>query len=132
MIHLLACQLQHRRRRLSTFFFGDHNISSNDELVIRLRAFRAIAAGPHKAFNKHDGSAVGALYVANAVHVTPVGTFSGREAIEGHMTNLFQPHNPSDRITKVSYVYFPRDSRDHAEKLSAVRDQRKSGKSSLQ
>jgi len=72
-----------------------------------LRAFRAIAAGPqiveqleainlkfNKAFNKHDGSAVGALYVANAVHVTPVGTFSGREGIEGHMTNLFQRHNP--------------------------------------
>ena len=48
---------------------------------------------------------MGALYIANAAQVTPVGTFSGREAIEGYVTDLFQRHNPSDRITKISYVY---------------------------
>jgi hypothetical protein len=31
--------------------------------------------------------------------------FSGREAIEGYITDLFQRHNPSERITKMSYVY---------------------------
>jgi ketosteroid isomerase-like protein len=80
--------------------------------------FRAIAASPQivqqleainlkfdEAFNKHDATAVGALYIANAAQVTPVGTFSGREAIEGYVTDLFQRHNPSDRITKISYVY---------------------------
>ena len=80
--------------------------------------FRAIAASPQivqqleaislkfdEAFNKHDATAVGALYTANAVQVTPVGTFSGRDAIEGYITDLFQRHNPTDRITKISYVY---------------------------
>ena len=32
------------------------------------------------AFNKHDATAVGALYTANAVQTTPAGSFSGREA----------------------------------------------------
>jgi ketosteroid isomerase-like protein len=80
--------------------------------------FRAIAASPQigqqleainlkfdEAFNKHDATALGALYIANAAQVTPVGTFSGREAIEGYVTDLFQRHNPSDRVTKISYVY---------------------------
>ena len=80
--------------------------------------FRAIAAGPQliqrleainlkfdEAFNKHDATAVGPLYIPNAVQVTPVGSFSGREAIEGYVTDLFQRHNPTDRVTKISYVY---------------------------
>jgi uncharacterized protein (TIGR02246 family) len=80
--------------------------------------FRAIAASPQivqqleainlqfdEAFNKHDATAVGELYIRNAVQVTPGGPFSGREAIEGYITDLFQRHNPSDRITKISYVY---------------------------
>src|SRR5690349_15840082 len=80
--------------------------------------FRAIAAGPQliqqleainlkfdEAFNKHDATAVGALYIPNAVQVTPVGSFSGREAIEGYVTDLFQRHNPTDRVTKISCVY---------------------------
>jgi ketosteroid isomerase-like protein len=80
--------------------------------------FRAVAASPgivqqleavnlkfDEAFNKHDASAVGALYIANAVQVTPGGTFAGREAIEGYISDLFQRHSPTDRITKISYVY---------------------------
>ena len=75
--------------------------------------FRAIAASPQivqqleainlkfdEAFNKHDATAVGARYIPKAVQVTPGGSFSGREAIEGYMTDLFQRHNPTDRITK--------------------------------
>ena len=58
-----------------------------------------------EAFNKHDAAAVGELYTANAVQTTPGGSFSGREAIEGYITDLFQRHNPSDRVTKMSYVY---------------------------
>src|SRR5271157_2683690 len=80
--------------------------------------FRPILAGPQlvqqveainlkfdEAFNKHDVAAVGALYTANAVQVTPQGSFSGREAIEGYITDLFQRHQPVDRITKMTYVY---------------------------
>jgi uncharacterized protein (TIGR02246 family) len=58
-----------------------------------------------EAFNKHDAAAVGTLYIANAVQVTPGGSFSGREAIEGYMSDLFQRHNPADRVTKMTYVY---------------------------
>jgi ketosteroid isomerase-like protein len=80
--------------------------------------FQPIPAGPalvqqleainlkfDEAFNKHDATALGALYIANAAQVTPIGTFSGREAIEGYVTDLFQRHNPSDRVTKMNYVY---------------------------
>jgi ketosteroid isomerase-like protein len=80
--------------------------------------FRAIAASPQlvqqleainlkfdEACNKHDATAVGALYIAKAVQVTPVGTFSGREAIEKYFTDLWARFNDSDRVTKMSYVY---------------------------
>jgi hypothetical protein len=30
---------------------------------------------------------------------------NSREAIEGYITDLFRGHNPSDRVTKKSYVY---------------------------
>jgi ketosteroid isomerase-like protein len=58
-----------------------------------------------EAFNKHDAAAVGELYTANAVQTTPGGSFSGREAIEGYITDLFQRHNPTGRVTKMTYVY---------------------------
>ena len=58
-----------------------------------------------EAFNKHDAAAVAALYTATAVQTTPGGSFSGREAIQGYITDLFQRHNPTDRVTKMSYVY---------------------------
>ena len=58
-----------------------------------------------EAFNKHDAAAVAALYTANAVQTTPGGSFSGREAIQGYITDLFQRHNPTDRVTKMSYIY---------------------------
>jgi ketosteroid isomerase-like protein len=80
--------------------------------------FNPILAGPQlvqqieainqkfdETFNKHDATAVGALYTANAVQSTPQGSFSGREAIEGYIADLFQRHNPTDRVTKMSYVY---------------------------
>jgi hypothetical protein len=64
--------------------------------------YRAVAAAPQivqqleavnlqfdEAFNKHDATAVGALYIKNAAQVTPIGTFSGREAIEGYIADLF-------------------------------------------
>src|SRR6516225_1452397 len=41
-----------------------------------------------EAFNKHDAAAVGELYTANAVQTTPQGSFSGREAIKGYITDL--------------------------------------------
>src|ERR1700730_5427333 len=42
-----------------------------------------------EAFNKHDASAVAAFYTSNAIQATPVGVFSGREAIEKYFTELF-------------------------------------------
>ena len=45
------------------------------------------------------------LYTASAVQSTPQRSFSGREAIEGYMTDLFQRHNPTEQVTKMTYVY---------------------------
>ena len=58
-----------------------------------------------EAFNKHDAAAVAALYTATAVQTTPGGSFSGREAMQGYIADLFQRHHPTDRVTKMSYVY---------------------------
>jgi uncharacterized protein (TIGR02246 family) len=93
-------------------------IFGQDKEDVKPFPFTPIPAGPalvqqieaidqkfDEAFNKHDAAAVGALYIANAVQVTPAGSFSGREAIEGYMTDLFQRHNPTDRVTKMSNIY---------------------------
>jgi uncharacterized protein (TIGR02246 family) len=80
--------------------------------------FRAIAASPQiaqqleainrqfeEAFNKHDVAAVAALFTEKATIVTPLGVFSGRDGIEKYFTDVFQRYNPSDLLTKLSYVY---------------------------
>ena len=93
-------------------------IFAQDKEDVKPFPFTPIPAGPQlvqqieainqkfdEAFNKHDAAAVGALYTANAVQTTPQGSFSGREAIQGYITDLFQRHHPTDRVTKMSYVY---------------------------
>jgi uncharacterized protein (TIGR02246 family) len=93
-------------------------IFAEEKQDVQTFPFNPIPAGPplvqqieainqkfDEAFNKHDAAAVSALYTANAVQSTPQGSFSGREAIEGYMTDLFQRHNPTDRVTKMTYVY---------------------------
>ena len=77
-------------------------IPAGPQLVLQIEA---INQKFDQAFNNHDAAAVGALYTANAVQMTPGGSFSGREAIVGYIADLFQRHNPSDRITKMTYVY---------------------------
>ena len=80
--------------------------------------YRAIPANPQlvqqldvinrqldEAFNKHDAVAVAALFTANATLVAPLGTFSGRDGIEKYFTDVFHRFNPSDLLTKLSYVY---------------------------
>jgi ketosteroid isomerase-like protein len=82
--------------------FPFHAIAASPQVVQQLEA---INLKFDEACNKHDAAAIGALYIANAVQVTPVGTFSGREAIEKYFTDLFERGNDSDRVTKMSYVY---------------------------
>ena len=82
--------------------FPFHAVTASPQLVKHLEA---INLKFDEACNKHDAAAIGALYIAKAVQVTPVGTFSGREAIEKHFTDLFARFNDSDRVTKMSYVY---------------------------
>jgi ketosteroid isomerase-like protein len=80
--------------------------------------YRAILASPQlaqqldvinrqldEAFNKHDAVAVAALFTTNATLVAPLGIFSGRDGIEKYFTDVFQRFNPSDQLTKISYVY---------------------------
>jgi ketosteroid isomerase-like protein len=80
--------------------------------------YRAILASPQlaqqldvinrqldEAFNKHDAVAAAALFTTNATLVAPLGIFSRRDGIEKHFTDVFQRFNPSDQLTKISYVY---------------------------
>ena len=93
-------------------------VFAQDKEDVKPFPFPPIPAGPQlvqqieainqkfdEAFNKHDAAAVAALYSANAVQTTPGASFSGREAIQGYITDLFQRHNPTDRVTKLSYIY---------------------------
>src|ERR1700753_1880973 len=80
------------KQDVQTFPFNP--IPASPQLVQQIEA---INQKFDETFNKHDATAVGALYTASAVQSTPQGSFSGREAIEGYMTDLFQRHNPTDR-----------------------------------
>jgi hypothetical protein len=63
------------KKEINPFPFSP--ISASPQIVQQLEA---INLKFDEAFNKHDAAAVGALYTANAVQVTPVGVFSGRKA----------------------------------------------------
>src|SRR6201982_3621883 len=80
------------KQNVQTFPFSP--IPAGPQLVQQIEA---INQRFDESFNKHDAAAVGELYTSNAVQTTPQGSFSGREAIEGYITDLFQRHNPSDR-----------------------------------
>lgn len=80
--------------------------------------FQPIPAGPalvqkleaineefDEAFNRHDASAVAAFYTANAILSSPLGVASGLPEIEKYFTNLFERFSPTDRSTKMNYVY---------------------------
>jgi ketosteroid isomerase-like protein len=58
-----------------------------------------------EAFNKHDAVAVAALFTTNATLVAPLGIVSGRDGVEKYFADVFQRVNPSDQLTKISYVY---------------------------
>jgi ketosteroid isomerase-like protein len=58
-----------------------------------------------EAFNKHDASAVAAFYTTNAILSSPLGVASGPSEIEKYFTNLFERFSPTDRSTKMNYVY---------------------------
>jgi uncharacterized protein (TIGR02246 family) len=88
------------KEEANPFLFGA--IQAKSEIVQKLEA---INEKIDEAINKRDAAAVAAFYTANAIQVTPVGVLSGREAIEKYVTDLFQRFNPSNRFTKISYVY---------------------------
>jgi hypothetical protein len=71
--------------------FPFHAISASPQIAQQLEA---VNLQFDEAFNKHDATAMGALYIKTAAQVTPIGTFSGREAIQGYFTDLFQRLNP--------------------------------------
>jgi ketosteroid isomerase-like protein len=58
-----------------------------------------------EACNKHDREALEALFTANAIHVSPHGTFIGRDAIGKYYADLFHSRNLAGRVTKINYVY---------------------------
>ncbi|MGA8656379.1 MAG: DUF4440 domain-containing protein [Chthoniobacterales bacterium] len=70
-----------------------------------VQQIEAINSQFDEAINKHDAVAAAALFTANATLVLPEGVISGRDSIAKHYTDWFQRWNPSDQITKLSYVY---------------------------
>ena len=58
-----------------------------------------------EACNKHDREALEALFTTNATHVSPEGTFIGRDVIGKFYGDLFHRRNLSGRVTKINYVY---------------------------
>ena len=88
------------KEEANPFPFGA--IQAKPEIVQQLEA---INEKWDEAFNKHDAAAVAAFYTANAILVTPQGVFSGRDGVAKFLTDVFQRYNPSDQITKLSYVY---------------------------
>jgi hypothetical protein len=76
--------------------------------------FTPIPAGPqlvqqieaiNRKFDEAIDKHVAAFFTANGTLVTPQGIFSGRDSIAKYFTDDFQRWNPSDQITKLSYVY---------------------------
>src|SRR5258708_5237201 len=53
-----------------------------------------------EAFNNGDAVALAALYTEDAVLVTDIGPFYGREAIEKYYANLFKQFHFSNHISK--------------------------------
>ena len=70
-----------------------------------VQQLEVINAEMDEAFNKHDATAVAAFYTTNAVLSATFGVASGLPEIEKYFTNLFQRFSPTDRSTKMNYVY---------------------------
>jgi ketosteroid isomerase-like protein len=58
-----------------------------------------------EAFNKHDAAAIAALYMEDAVLLTPHEVFSGREAIEKYFKSVLEGSSYSDHISKLDQVH---------------------------
>jgi ketosteroid isomerase-like protein len=65
----------------------------------------AIDAKFDEAFNKHDATAIAALYMEDAVLLTQHEVFSGREAIEKYFKSVLEGSSYSDHISKLDQVY---------------------------
>jgi ketosteroid isomerase-like protein len=77
-------------------------IQANPQIVQQLEA---IDAKSDEAFNKNDATAVAAFFTENAIVSSPLGIFSGRQAIEKYFTDVFQRFHLTDHVNKISYVY---------------------------
>jgi ketosteroid isomerase-like protein len=80
--------------------------SATQEIDPKLRQqIEAIDAKFDEAFNKHDATAIAALYTEDAVLLTRNEVFSGREAIEKYFKSVLEGSSFSDHITKLDQVH---------------------------
>jgi uncharacterized protein (TIGR02246 family) len=70
-----------------------------------LQQLGALDKKSDEAFNNNDAAAVAACFTKDAVLVTPLGTFSGRQAIEIYFRGIFQQYHLSDHISTLDHVY---------------------------
>jgi hypothetical protein len=56
-------------------------------------------------FNKHDATAIAALYATNAVMVTPEGVFNGRDNIQHKYTSIFLGADYTDHVNTLDQIH---------------------------
>jgi ketosteroid isomerase-like protein len=61
----------------------------------------ALAKADEEAENNHDAAAKAALFMRDAVFLTPEGPITGRQAIQKWFTDLYQWWHPKNHIGKV-------------------------------
>ena len=70
-----------------------------------LAAIQANDKAYDDAFNKHDATAMAALYATNAVMVAPDGVFNGRDNIQHEYSTLFLGADYSDHMNTLDQIH---------------------------
>jgi ketosteroid isomerase-like protein len=70
-----------------------------------LAAIQANDKAYDDAFNKHDATAIAALFATNAVMVAPDGVFNGRDNIQHEYSTLFLGADYSDHMNTLDQIH---------------------------
>jgi uncharacterized protein (TIGR02246 family) len=76
--------------------------TADPQTALEIRAFSKKYS---EAYNKHDATALAALFTEDAVYVTPEGLVLGRQAMEKQHADVFQQWHPTNHISTVDQVH---------------------------